>query len=86
MDFQNCTFFRLLPTVNTQSPSLEIYVETQPKEEKVPKTAKEFLMTPQTIGGDSATIMSEKAENFKIRGQLDTTSFCIQDPLSGYSK
>lgn len=82
MDFQNCTFFRLLPTVNTQSPSLEIYVETQPKEEKVPKTAEEFLMTPQTIG----LIMSEKAENFSIRGQLDTTSFCIQDPLSGYSK
>ena len=66
---------------------MEIYVETQPKEEKVPKTAKEFLMTPQTVvGGGSATILSEKAENFKIRGQLDTTSFCIQDPLSGYSK
>ena len=62
---------------------LEIFVETQPKEEKLPNDAKEFVMTPQTVGNKNSA--TEKTD-FNIQGRIDTTNVCIQEPLAGYSK
>ena len=73
---------------NILTPPLEIYVEMAPKGEKLPKNAKEFLMTPEgvTIGNMSAGAEPSKKTNFKIHGQLDRSEFCIQEPLTGFSK
>ena len=73
---------------NIQTPPLEIYVEMAPKEEKLPKNAKEFLMTPEgvTMGKMSAGTEPSKKTKFRIHGQLDSSEFCIQEPLTGFSK
>lgn len=73
------------------APPVEIFVESRPTAIENPQAtapvAKEFVLTPANIDETSRTSnLVPNNIDFEIKGQLDSTSFQMDQPLSGQSK